>query len=274
MTREGGEDRWHSRFSTESHLTPHALPCHTSAVTLALAGGGGKERKEVEKGYDDMRASERRGYSHSIVRCWWERLYSLKLHVFSREGFMEGGSYTLCARPPVQLPDDADHIPIKKSQNAPDCNENIPIYNYVSGPNTLTFQENTDVVIERILEVPSAQAIWYPWGLPFRSVFWYRVFAIFVHVIPGALLDIAFVIKGNPPMAILLEIHATFPSFHPQESLYNNRPAPSPTNTLLTPTQFPGKTRTGILRLYYNKNIICRSHNNIFIQYAPRYLAT
>nr|CAD7574914.1 unnamed protein product [Timema californicum] len=80
------------------------------------------------------------------------------------------------------------------------CNENIPIYNYVSGPNTLTFQENTDVVIERILEVPSAQAIWYPWGLPFRSVFWYRVFAIFVHVIPGALLDIAFVIKGNPPI--------------------------------------------------------------------------
>nr|CAD7267175.1 unnamed protein product [Timema shepardi] len=81
-----------------------------------------------------------------------------------------------------------------------DCNKHIPIYNYVSGPHTLTFQENTNVVIERILEVPSAQAIWYPWGLPFRSVFWYRVFAIFVHVIPGALLDIAFVIKGNPPI--------------------------------------------------------------------------
>nr|CAD7399654.1 unnamed protein product [Timema poppensis] len=81
-----------------------------------------------------------------------------------------------------------------------DCNKHIPIYNYVSGPNTLTFQENTDVILERLLEVPSTQAIWYPWGIPFRSVFWYRVFAIFVHVIPGALLDIALVIKGNPPM--------------------------------------------------------------------------
>nr|CAD7433652.1 unnamed protein product [Timema monikensis] len=80
--------------------------------------------------------------------------------------------------------------------------ENIPIYNYVSGQNTLTLQENTNVVLERILEVPSAQAIWYPWVIPFKTVFWYRVFAIFVHVIPGALLDIAFVIKGNPPMPI------------------------------------------------------------------------
>ncbi|CAG2064303.1 unnamed protein product [Timema podura] len=83
-----------------------------------------------------------------------------------------------------------------------DHNESIPIFNYVSGPNTLTFQENTEVVLERVLEVPSAQAIWYPWGIPFRSVFWYRVFAILVHVIPGALLDIGFVIKGNSPMLI------------------------------------------------------------------------
>nr|CAD7204222.1 unnamed protein product [Timema douglasi] len=78
-------------------------------------------------------------------------------------------------------------------------NENIPIYNFVSGANTLTFQENTNVLLEKILEVPSAQAIWYPLVIPFRSVLWYRVFAIFVHVIPGALLDIAFVIKGSPP---------------------------------------------------------------------------
>nr|CAD7446966.1 unnamed protein product [Timema bartmani] len=83
-----------------------------------------------------------------------------------------------------------------------DHNETIPIYNYVRGPNTLTFQENTDVILERVLEVPSSQAIWYPWGIAFRSVFWYRVFAIFVHVIPGALLDIGFVIKGNSPMLI------------------------------------------------------------------------
>nr|CAD7414505.1 unnamed protein product [Timema cristinae] len=82
--------------------------------------------------------------------------------------------------------------------------ENIPIYNYVGGSNTFTFQENTHVVLERILEVPSTQAIWYPWVIPFRTVFWYRLFAIFVHVIPGALLDIAFVIKGNPPMLVKL----------------------------------------------------------------------
>ncbi|CAG2055467.1 unnamed protein product [Timema podura] len=80
-------------------------------------------------------------------------------------------------------------------------NESIPIYNYVSGSNTFTFQENTDELIKIIHEVPSAQAIWIPWAIPFRSVFWYRVFAIFVHVIPGALLDIAFAIKGNPPMS-------------------------------------------------------------------------
>nr|CAD7414727.1 unnamed protein product [Timema poppensis] len=83
-------------------------------------------------------------------------------------------------------------------------NENIPIYNFVSGPNTLTFQENTNVLLEKILEVPSAQAIWYPLVIPFRSVLWYRVFAIFVHVIPGALLDIAFVIKGSPPKLVKL----------------------------------------------------------------------
>nr|CAD7398553.1 unnamed protein product [Timema cristinae] len=85
-----------------------------------------------------------------------------------------------------------------------DCNENIPIYNYVSGPNTLTFQENTHVILEKLFEVPSAQAIWYPCAIPFRSVFWYRLLAIFVHVIPGALLDIAFVIKGYPPMFLKL----------------------------------------------------------------------
>nr|CAD7198658.1 unnamed protein product [Timema douglasi] len=99
---------------------------------------------------------------------------------------------------------DGDHISKNKqflcATCSRDCNKHIPIYNFVSGPNTLTFQENTNLVLEKILEVPSAQAIWYPWGHPFRSVFWYRVFAIFVHVIPGALLDIAFVIKGNPPM--------------------------------------------------------------------------
>nr|CAD7464778.1 unnamed protein product [Timema tahoe] len=87
-----------------------------------------------------------------------------------------------------------------KTLDIKDHNETIPIYNYVSGPNTLTFQENTNVVLERALEAPSSQAIWYPWGIAFRSVFWYRVFAIFVHVIPGALLDIGFVIKGNSPM--------------------------------------------------------------------------
>nr|CAD7399648.1 unnamed protein product [Timema poppensis] len=190
-----------SGFHRESSDTPLSTLPHLGRNTGSSWRRGERE-KEVEEGYDDMWESKRRGYSHSMVRCWWERLCSLKLHVSSREGLMEGGSYTVCARPPVQLPDDADHIPIKKSQNAPDCNQNIPIYNYVSGPNTLTFQENTDVILERILEVPSAQAIWYPWGLPFRSVFWYRVFAIFVHVIPGALLDIAFVIKGNPPMLI------------------------------------------------------------------------
>nr|CAD7597157.1 unnamed protein product [Timema genevievae] len=92
-------------------------------------------------------------------------------------------------------------------------NESIPIYNYVSGSNTFTFQENTDELIKIIHEVPSAQAIWIPWAIPFRSVFWYRVFAIFVHVIPGALLDIAFAIKGNPPMSGIQEAVGRLPPF-------------------------------------------------------------
>nr|CAD7449442.1 unnamed protein product [Timema bartmani] len=79
-------------------------------------------------------------------------------------------------------------------------NETIPIYNNVSGPNTLTFQENSEVVLERVFEVPSSQAIWCRLSILFRSMFWYRVFAIFVHVIPAALLDIGFVIKGNSPI--------------------------------------------------------------------------
>nr|CAD7591462.1 unnamed protein product [Timema genevievae] len=86
-----------------------------------------------------------------------------------------------------------------------DHNATIPIYNYVSGPNTFTFQENSDVVLERAFEVPSSQAIWCPLSIVFRSVFWYRVFAIFVHVMPAALLDIGFIIKGHPPM--LLKIY-------------------------------------------------------------------
>nr|CAD7572869.1 unnamed protein product [Timema californicum] len=89
---------------------------------------------------------------------------------------------------------------VEASRFQRDPNENIPIYNFVSGSNPLTLQENTDVVLEKTLEVPSTQAIWYPWVIHFRSVLWYRVFAIFLHVIPGALLDIALVIKGSPPM--------------------------------------------------------------------------
>nr|CAD7201861.1 unnamed protein product [Timema douglasi] len=116
---------------------------------------------------------------------------------------------------------------LKRVDENRDPNENIPIYNFVSGPNTLTFQENTDVILEKILEVPSAQAIWYPWGLPFRSVFWYRVFAIFVHVIPGFLLDIAFVIKGSPPIL-------TSPHLVPYLSTHGTVLRESPTGKYLT----------------------------------------
>nr|CAD7433474.1 unnamed protein product [Timema monikensis] len=85
------------------------------------------------------------------------------------------------------------------AENEERRHDDIPIYNYVGG-NIVSFTEAENICLERILEIPSTKSIWYPWEMSFQSMFLYRLLAIFVHVIPAVLLDIALRMKGKPPM--------------------------------------------------------------------------
>nr|CAD7449393.1 unnamed protein product [Timema bartmani] len=79
--------------------------------------------------------------------------------------------------------------------------KDIPIYNNVSGKHSLTFNESASIVFERICEIPSKQAIWYPWAILTRTLFWYRLLAIILHVIPAVYLDLVFMLKRKSPIS-------------------------------------------------------------------------
>nr|CAD7575326.1 unnamed protein product [Timema californicum] len=80
--------------------------------------------------------------------------------------------------------------------------EEIPIFNSVCGMNAITFEKSEKILYERMHEVPSKQSIWCPSMTSVECSFWFRFVAIFIHVIPGAILDLLLIFKGKNPMIV------------------------------------------------------------------------
>nr|CAD7199569.1 unnamed protein product [Timema douglasi] len=78
--------------------------------------------------------------------------------------------------------------------------EEIPIYHNVSGRHAISNIDSEKIIYKRISEVPMKQAIWYPWKINFESWFWFRFATIFLHVIPGAIIDLVLMFQGKTPM--------------------------------------------------------------------------
>ncbi|CAG2058109.1 unnamed protein product, partial [Timema podura] len=78
--------------------------------------------------------------------------------------------------------------------------EEIPILNSVCGIDAITYTESEKVLYDRMCEVPSKQSIWCPSINFVESLFWFRFVAIFIHVIPGAIIDLVLIFKGKNPM--------------------------------------------------------------------------
>nr|CAD7201284.1 unnamed protein product [Timema douglasi] len=78
--------------------------------------------------------------------------------------------------------------------------EEVPIFNSVCGMNAITFEKSEKICYEKMLEVPSKKSIWCPSMTCVECSFWFRFVAIFIHVIPGAILDLLLIFMGKNPM--------------------------------------------------------------------------
>lgn len=83
--------------------------------------------------------------------------------------------------------------------------EDIPIYNYVSSvENPLTWGQFTDQNIRNGFDYPFSEAIWYISFHMHKTAFMNRIYMVFLHLLPGLLMDFVIICAGKRPRLLKL----------------------------------------------------------------------
>ncbi|XP_033222189.1 putative fatty acyl-CoA reductase CG8306 [Belonocnema kinseyi] len=150
-----------------------------------------------------------------ITGAWKEPVPGWTVSKNGPQGFLMGASKGVVRRLPVAKDLIYDYIPVDLVVNSilvcaynisQDSKKELKIYHCTSSTsNPFRWQRVSERVDEFLHKYPLCSAVWYPSLKLLPSLFWFRISAIFVHMIPAYVLDTVTQICGGRP--ILVRLH-------------------------------------------------------------------
>ncbi|XP_058799063.1 putative fatty acyl-CoA reductase CG8306 [Phymastichus coffea] len=150
-----------------------------------------------------------------IVGAWREPLPGWTISKNGPQGFLMGASKGIVRRLPVAKDLVYDYIPIDIVVNGllvaayaieRDRSKSLKIYHLTSSTCMPFRWSNIEHKVNRYLHTfPLVSAVWYPTLKLLPSLFWFKISAFFIHMIPAYILDTVTRIAGGKP--ILVRLH-------------------------------------------------------------------
>ncbi|XP_011495914.1 PREDICTED: putative fatty acyl-CoA reductase CG8306 [Ceratosolen solmsi marchali] len=149
-----------------------------------------------------------------IVGAWKEPIPGWTISKNGPQGFLMGASKGIVRRLPVAKDLIYDYIPVDIVVNSlviaayiieRDGLKAVKVYHLTSSTCTpFKWAAVSDKINIYLHSYPLASAIWYPNLKLLPSLFWFRISAFFVHMIPAYILDTIIRISGGRPMLVRL----------------------------------------------------------------------